>query len=389
MNLNYTPFKKLPLRKKTVLLRIDANVPIKNKQILDDFKLQEVLPTLGLLMRLNSCVIILTHLGNPKAPSEEFSTKIIQSWFLERYTQVHFANSLEILKEMKKNPGELILFENVRFFTGEKSRDDKEKIDFAKKMAICGDFFVNDAFGTLHRNDTSISVLPTLFDHNHRSLGFLIEKEIENIEKIWQKRPIIVVVGGGKPESKIKFIEKDIKNVEKILLCPLISSAIAKAMADKTPDMSKKEDKKYIFPVDYMVERIIENQKVMIEVSAQSLLETDICISIGHKTLALFSTYLQEAGTTIWNGYMGFLERKETLTASVELTKIIERTKAYTIIAGSDTGYCVRKTIKNHHNKNIVFSTGGGAILAYITEQENLPGLLPFTKHTHVISTKI
>jgi len=412
MDFQYIPLEKLPAREKTILLRIDGNVPFKNKQILDDFKLQQVLPTIEYLMRQNTCIIILTHLGNPKEPSDDFSTKILLPWFLKNYKNVHFVNNLELLKTMPKNIGEIILFENVRFFkessscqtttdgtssfrlrqgyagqdakaTADDTADRTEKMNFAKELAQNADFFINDAFGTIHRDDATISILPQLFDYNHRSLGFLIEKEINQAEKIWQNRPIILIVGGGKAESKRKYIEEDVNNVDKILLCPLISSSFAKATADRTADMPADKtlemQKKYVFPVDYVIERIINNKKTIMEIAANELLSDDTCISIGQKTIALFKNHLENAGTIIWNGYMGFLEQKETLFASEQLARLIYKTKAYIIIAGSDTGYFARHVVKTQ-NKNIFFSTGGGALLAYIAEKENLPGLMPFTK---------
>lgn len=388
MTLDYIPLKNLPMQEKTILLRIDGNIPTKNKHILDDFKLQAVKPTIDYLMRQKTSVILLTHIGNPKEKSDDFSTNILMPWFLKNYHKVHFVKDLEALKTIEKKKEEIILFENVRFFKEETQND----INFAQKLAQCGDFFVNDAFGTLHRNDTSISLLPTLFDYNHRSLGLLIEREIENVEKIWKKRPIILIVGGGKPESKIKFVQEDVKVVEKILLCPLVSTRLHKnqdsdaqinsglsgVVSTKT-DQTKTENKKYVLPIDYIIERTENNRKIMIEIAENKLLPDDICISIGHKTITLFKDYLERAETIIWNGYMGFTEQEETLCASKKLAAMIAQTNAYTIIAGSDTGYFVRNIAKSY-NKDTIFSTGGGALLAYIAKKENLPGLIPFRK---------
>src|SRR5687767_14898046 len=122
MQLDYKPLTALSLQQKTVLLRIDGNVPISNNQILDDFKLKEVKPTIEYILKEKACLIILTHLGNPKQPSADFSTHILIPWFLNISTHVTFIDNLEILQSTPKIPGHILLFENVRFFKEEKDK---------------------------------------------------------------------------------------------------------------------------------------------------------------------------------------------------------------------------------------------------------------------------
>jgi len=351
---------KYDLRDKTVLLRIDGNVPINNGSILDDFKLEQVKRTISFIVNHGACCILLTHLGNPLQPSNALSTKHLLVWF-KQYFVTKFISHFSMLETIEKKQRTVLLFENIRFFEEEK----KGGISFAKKLASFGDIFVTDAFGAIHRSDTSIALLPLEFKKEKRTIGFLIEKELAIYNNLLKITPSFLIVGGGKPETKLPLAIKSAQHFDKILLCPRLVP-IGKQKAEIIVRNN------IIFPIDY----IVQTDDGLLQCEIEDIPENGSVIAIGPKTIKLYQQYIKKAKLIMWNGFMGFLDKPETLNSSKQLSDAIEESNAIKIIAGTDTSNFIR------HYTNIspsikYFSTGGGASLALIAG-EKLPGLEPF-----------
>jgi len=341
---------------KTVLLRIDGNVPMKHGTILDDFKLEKIKATVLYIVHHGACCIVLTHLGNPSEYRQALSTKQLVPWF-KHYFETYYIHTLQELSTATKKSGSVLLFENLRFFKEEKERDTL----FARELASCGDFYVNDAFGTLHRFDTSMTLLPLQFPKEKRTIGLLVEKELTTYKTLLDITPSLLIVGGGKPETKLPLVIHCAPHINTILLCPTLS-AIQTKVADNI-----------IYPIDYVIET---KAGLLEEVDAKKITPSTACIAIGSQTTKLYQQYIAEAKLIIWNGFMGFLDRPETLESSKKIASYIEQSNAKTIIAGADTCNFVRHHT-DHPSSISHFSTGGGSSLALIA-RERLPGLEPF-----------
>lgn len=335
------------LENKIVLVRIDANVPMEQGKILDDFKIEAVKDTLMFIVKKGACCIVLTHISNPQEPKEELSTKQLMPWF-QLYFDTQHACNFEQLGQKEKKPGTVILFENLRFFKEEKTQD----ISFAQALvhASRSDFYVNDAFGTLHRLDTSITILPLQFPEKRRTIGFLVEKELKMYNKLLLIKPSLLIVGGGKPETKISLVIECATYIDTVLLCPALSEIEKKSLLSSV-----------IYPVDYNFDDKVSPKAYR---------------SIGPKTIQMYQQYIQRSRLIIWNGFMGFLQNYQSLKASKQLAASIENSGATTIVAGTDTCNFVRY-YTDEPSKISYFSTGGGASLAVIA-RKRLLSLEPF-----------
>ena len=369
-----------------IFVRADLNVPLDNGKIVDDIKLQAVQPTLDYILKQNGTVILATHLGRPKGIDSSLSTERLVPWFKKNKYSIIFAPTLnEAYKLSFNNPKTIILLENLRFFPEEKD----QSIDFAKQLAQCADRFVQDAFGALHRNETSITLLPLEFNESHRSVGFLIKKEIEELNTVCKnpKSPFCLILGGKKIKDKIELLKHLLPLVDTILLCPAILFSFMKAMGksvgkslvdesvlDQCKEILALADslkKKIVFPIDFQV----ATGSIEGKLSYTDHIESDqIGISIGPKTIELFTPIIEQSNTIFFNGAIGFLNRKETLVGMESILNAMAKSKGKTVVAGGDS-------IAAAHILNIkgidYYSTGGGATLSYLTGKP-LPGLKPF-----------
>lgn len=371
-----------------VILRADLNMPLADGTIMSDFRMQALKPTLDYLLTHGAQVILLTHIGRPTNNEPSLSTRHLISWFTGHGYTIQFAPTIA---DAKKSTAPIILLENLRFWPEESlnSSGRTEEKTFARELASLGDYYVNDAFGVMHRNDTSVTLLAQEFAPDHRSIGFLVEQEITALQKIKDatQKPFVAILGGGKVHDKIPLLEKFIDKANTILLVPAIvftfqkarGIEVGKSYVDNASlevcrsiiEACKKKNVELLFPVDYQIAMDTLNGPLSI-VPADAIPPEAIGISIGPKTLSLFSEYIQNAHTIFFNGVFGFLERKETLHGACELMKLIAQSNATSIVAGGDTS-AVAQNLGLLDSLDYV-STGGGAALAYIADQK-LPGL--------------
>lgn len=382
------------LHNKRVILRADLNVPLNNGTITDDYRLQAILPTIDAILKKGGYITLLTHIGRPKNNEPLLSTKILLSWFAQKNYSISWAASIDEAEHLLNTSiHPILLVENLRFYPEEKKGD----IIFAKKLSTFGDFYINDAFGALHRNDTSIALLPTLFDFHHKTIGLLVEKELKMLTQLLHEpqKPFVIVVGGGKVKDKIPVIENLLHHAQTIALCPALAATFLKAMGkevgkslvDETViplctsiiEKAKKFHVSLVFPLDYLIAYDTMQGNIEI-ISAEKFPHNGIALSIGPRTIAYYATILQDAKKIFFNAAMGFWNIPESLLGTQALLRAIAQSPAFSVVGGGDS---VAAAHQEGLSQTIDFlSTGGGATLTYLSGKE-LPGLQALY-HQHI-----
>lgn len=364
--------KDIDFKDKRVLIRVDFNVPIDKKgNISDDFRIKSSLPTIkNIKQKKAKQIVLMSHLDpwkdNPAIKRDsrlkmDKVAKRLSKLIGEKIGKVNDCINVELPSN------NIVLLENLRFHKEEKENNKA----FAKKLSKHGDVYVNDAFGTCHRAHASVNAIVRYFKKH--CAGLLVQKEVQMLNPILKspKHPFYVILGGVKIKSKIKVIEKFGKCADKIL----IGGKMALAFIDvsyidqKEKKMAKKLLKKFsnkiILPFDY----VLENGKV---VDINSIPKNKEIFDIGPKTILKWKGILRDAKIIVWNGPMGYFEKKPFDRATNELAKYLSNSNAKTIIGGGETVDAVR--ILNLQSKMTHVSTGGGASLEFL-EGKKLPGL--------------
>lgn len=339
--------KQIPVKNKNVLLRCDFNVPIDDKgNILDDFRIRATLPTIEFLVQKKAKVILISHLDEPGGIRKgELSLSPIAIRLVELLgREVEFLpdclgqETEKATREM--SPGDVVLLENLRFYKEEKEND----IEFAKALAKLGDIFVQDGFGVCHRKHASVVAITQFLP---AFAGLLLEKEVTALNKLIGNvtHPFVVVIGGKKVETKSGVLNKFINVADYILVNHLIYQQIK--------DTSLGQASNIVAPQD-------------------GIEEDGNFLDIGPKTRALFAEKIKSAKTILWNGPLGQIEKEEFQQGTLVVAEAITESKSFCVAGGGDTVEFINKyglTDKFSH-----VSTGGGAMLAYISG-EKLPGL--------------
>jgi len=376
----------LDLTGKRVLLRADLNVPLRNGKILDDYRLHKLLPTLNLIGQKGGSVVLITHIGRPDTVDPALSTKQLIPWFENRGYQIVFASTIEDAHKKFDEGNRLVLLENLRFFPGEKGKDSK----FAQGLATLGNYYVNDAFATMHRDDTSITLAPKYFPFERRTIGLLVQQELETLNKLLHdpKQPFTLIIGGGKVQTKLPLLFNLIDKIDMLFLCPAIvfsfskaqGEPVGKSLIDDTAldlcreimNTAKVNNIKLFFPIDYQI-AMNGFDGPLSYVPANEIPDNGVGISIGPQTVDFWTKELSKPKTILYNGLMGNVERKETLEGACGLFRAMAQTKAHTIIAGGDS--VAAANFCNVMGDIEWCSTGGGATIAYLSG-EVLPGLI-------------
>lgn len=331
-----------------VLVRVDGNVPLKNGTIVDDLRLRRLLPTLDAIMRRTQQVRILTHLGHPNGHDPELSTRPLQVWFLEHGYPVTVA-------------------ENVRF----DEREYHQSVAYAQELKGDAEYYINDAFGSIHRTDTSLATLAELFPPCARGIGLLMEEELRTLHTLQTRpaRPVVMVLGGGKI-SKLAYLEQLCAYADALLLCPALSAHLSSAQV-RSPKLH--------VPCDYLVSTSYPWQPPFHLVMAEHDADPRTVISAGPQTIAAWQSILAAAGTIIFNGPMGNLALRATTTELHKLLDIIAHATAYTVVGGGDS---LQALAHFGLTSDIAYCcTGGGSMLAFLSNAP-LPGLELLPKGT-------
>ena len=383
--------KDLDLKGKKVLVRADFNVPMKDGEITNDNRIQAALPTLEYILNEGGRVIVFSHLGRIK--TEEDKAKNSLRPVSERLSEllgkdVKFIPETrgkeleEAVDELKD--GEILMFENTRFEDLDGKKESGNDPELGKYWASLGDVFVNDAFGTAHREHASNVGIASNVES---AAGFLVQKEIDFIGGAVDnpERPFVAILGGAKVSDKIGVIENLLDKADKVLIGGGMAYTFFKSQgkeigkslleADKVDlagSLLEKAGDKLVLPVDTVVASEFDND------SPSEVVEGDIPadkmgLDIGPKTIELFKEELEGAKTVVWNGPMGVFEMPNFAKGTEELSRILaELDGATTIVGGGDSATAVQQLGFEDDFSHI--STGGGASLEYL-EGKELPGI--------------
>lgn len=380
------------LKNKHVLVRVDFNVALENGKIKDDSRIRASLPTIQYLQKKGAKIILITHLGRPDGKVvPEFSlapiAKKLQTLLKTKvaFLQDPFGEK-EIAQLQKMKNGEVVMFENIRFFLEEEKNDE----DFARQLASLAEYVVIDCFAVAHREGASISGIQ---EYLPSYAGLLVEKEIINLSKFLHsaKAPCIAVIGGAKIETKLPVIQNLLKITDTILVGGALVNVyfkargydVGKSLVDKGFEaLSLKlfKSKKIITPIDVMVGDKTGDYIRVINIGKkphQICRKNEAILDIGPATAALYANYLRTAKTILWNGAMGYFENRSYALGTYTVAEAVaEQKKAFTVVGGGETLEVIEK-LKLGPKIDFV-STGGGAMLEYLSGKK-LPGLKMLT----------
>jgi len=380
---------------KKVLIRVDFNVPLNhNRQITDDTRIVESLPTINKVLNDGAAVILMAHLGRPKGGYEEdyTLTPIVPhlSKLLNRniiFTRDLFGQKTIDAAAILK-PGEIILLENLRFYPEEINGD----VEFAKKLASLGDAYINDAFGTSHREHASTATIARFFP-KAKYFGLLLENEIQNLEKLLHKAqpPFTAIIGGAKVSSKIDIIKNLIPKVDNMIIGGGMAFTFIKALGGKVGNSLIEEEKigvaremvqemmlkgvNLYLPTDAVISEAFSNDSHFKVNAADDIDEDWMGLDIGPKSCKRFAEIINNSQTLLWNGPMGVFEmdRFKQGTKSVAIAVASATISgAFSAVGGGDSVAALNQY--NLSDQISYVSTGGGAMLEYL-EGKILPGV--------------
>ena len=379
------------LNNKKILLRLDLNVPLDKGVITDTTRIDKIIPTLKFLIKQNSKIIILSHVGRPKGKIiNDLSLKPICEDLgnkLNHNVKLISKNIKEIInKNLFENIGEkIIMMENIRFYFEEEANDH----EFAKNLASFADIYVNDAFSCSHRAHSSICKIPNFLPSY---AGLQLDMEVGALEKITSeiKKPITCIIGGSKIATKINLIKNLIPKFNNIIIVGAMANNIIKYMGhnigkslqeensnliiEEIFSLSKQEKCKIIYPEDIVVSKNFNGDPQVKKLN--EVLSDEMILDIGPKTIKIINNIIDESNTFLWNGPAGYFENPNFANGSIKIAeKLIEKNKAnkiYSVAGGGDT-VSLLNSLNAIYNFNFV-STAGGAFLEYL-EGKELPGI--------------
>ncbi len=375
-----------------VLLRCDFNVPVKDSVVGDDTRIREALPTIKELLDGGAAVILMSHLGRPKgAPDPALSLKPVAERLSELLgKKVIFCpeTSGEVASRMASelSPGEVMVLENLRFTSKEKENDP----GFASELASLGDLFVQDAFGTVHREHASMVGVPSLLES---AAGRLLEKEIKYLSRgLEPEHPMVLVLGGAKIETKIGVIEFMLDRADIIIIGGGMAYTLLKEKGhsigrslfdaenvETARRIIKKAEEKgvdLVLPVDYIVSDSVDSPRSIDKTQGADIPDELMGVDIGEKTRELFDSKIRQTRTVVLNGPMGVFEISEFSEGTKAVLKSIAGATAAgasTIAGGGDTVAAINGLGFSREDFTHV-STGGGASLKFLEGRE-LPGI--------------
>ncbi len=393
---------QINFKDKKALVRVDFNVPLdENLMITDSTRIKAALPSIQKILNDGGSVILMSHLGRPKAKEEKYSLKHIVPG-LEKLIgkKVQFIDDCtgEKVREKVKNlqNGEILLLENLRYYPEEKQGD----INFAKSLSELGaDYYINDAFGTAHRAHASTAVIAQFFDKNHKAAGKLLEREVNSIRKALEKgeKPVTAIIGGAKVSGKIGVIENLLNKVDNLIIVGGMAFTFLKATGNNIGDSIVEDDKlelaktilkkarekgvKIILPVDVVIADKFSNDANTKIVPVEKIPDHWQGLDIGPESRKIIDKIIQDSKTIIWNGPAGVFEFEKFAGGTESIGKSIGKASekgAYSLVGGGDSVAAVKKL--GLEDKISYISTGGGALLEML-EGKTLPGIAALTKN--------
>lgn len=386
----YKTIRDVELSDKKVMIRCDFNVPMKDGKIADDNRIVQSLKTIKYAIDKNAKVILMSHLGRVKTEEDlkKNSLKVVSERLSELLGQEVVFSSVTHGRELEEKieslkEKDVLLMENTRFEDLNEKKESSNDETLGKYWSSLADVFINDAFGTIHREHASNVGISS---HLESAIGFLVEKELEELGKLNDpKRDFIVLLGGSKVSDKIGVIQNLVKKADKILIGGGMSYTFLKASGieigkslldeeniDFCKDILSKYEDKIVLPVDTVLTDKIDEEGIEKNVSIHNI-DTDLIgVDIGKETVKEYGEIIKNAGTILWNGPFGVYEIEKFAKGTKALLDILSHSKAISILGGGDIVGCA--SAYGYKDKVTHASTGGGATLAYL-EGVSLPGL--------------
>jgi len=389
--INFFP-DNLYIQNQKVILRLDLNVPLKNKIIQDDTRIALCLPFIKRLVEKKAKIIIISHLGRPKGVKVPELSLIPIYKYLKKNLQTNvyfFMGNLDDEVQEKFShlkEGEIILIENIRYFKEESDNDE----NFSKKLGSLGDIYINDAFSCSHREQASIHNITRFV--NKSFAGPLLKKEINAINLVVQnkKEPVTCIIGGSKISTKISVITSLIEKVNNLIIVGAMANnffvyknfKVGKSLIEEnTREIIEKIYKKakdnkceILIPEDCMVSSSfsgVGNNK-----NLDNINENEIILDIGPKTIKNIKNKISQSNTVLWNGPAGYFENENFMEGTMEIAETISKNtiekSLISILGGGDTLSAINKCKTKLSFTHL--STAGGAFLEYL-EGKDLPGL--------------
>ena len=370
---------------KTVLLRVDLNVPVDNGKVVDDTRIVRLTTTVKYLLSNNAKIIIMSHYGRPKSYDKEFSLRFL----IEYLNKIFSANVIFIdgvvgsyvEQEIQAAPlGTILLLENLRFYTEEEKND----LNFAKQLALLADVYVNEAFSCLHRKHASIDAITRLLPS---FIGFNFQEEMKYLNYVVSnsEKPVAVIVGGSKISTKIHMLKNLTKKVDFLIVGGAIANnfllsqglkvgrslyeEIDKSIVAEIMDLAKRHGCKIVLPIDYVVCKSLAYNKSAIK-NNDTLEHDDMILDVGQQTIDLITATISKCRTVLWNGPCGMFENelfsKGTFSIANILAKLTKMGKIKSIVGGGDS-ICAIKLSGLSNEDFTYISTGGGALLHFLS----------------------
>lgn len=377
------------LYNKRVIIRCDFNVPIKDGNIIDDTRIVESLPTIKYALDKDAKVILLSHLGRVKCEDDLIKNDLRPvaerlSLLLDR--PVKFITSTSggdvDCAVLNMNVGDVILLQNTRYEDLDGKKESGNDLQLGKYWASLGDIFINDAFGAAHRAHASnvgiASCIPS-------GIGFLIEKELNELAKLDNpNHPFVVILGGSKISDKIGVIKSLVLKADYIIIGGGMAFTFLKALGynvgssivdldnvEFALDIYNKYSDKFILPIDVVVSDSLSDDSKYFEVDINNI-NSKMGLDIGSGTILKIKNVLKDAGVVFWNGPLGAYEYSNYARGTKEVLEYLVNSHKAVILGGGDIVAAAAKF--GYKDKVMHASTGGGATLEYI-EGVSLPGI--------------
>ncbi|MDZ7722065.1 MAG: phosphoglycerate kinase [candidate division KSB1 bacterium] len=408
MNMNKQTIDDLSLKGKRVLVRVDFNVPLtEDKKVGDDKRIVAALPTIKKVIQDGGKAILMSHLGRPKGKVKpEFSLEPVSKKLSELLNQpVTFAPDCvgekadNIVADMKE--GDVVLLENLRFHPEEEGKKDGEKISeqdrqwFIDGLVSHADVYIDDAFGTAHRNHASMAGVPRKLGQG--AAGYLLQKELDYFSKVFEKpeKPFLAILGGAKVSDKIQVIDNLLDKVDSLMIGGAMAYTFLKAKGIDVGKSRVEEDyietaKEYLkkannkgvtllLPVDHVVAKEFPSGDTgQGDITSDASIASDCMgLDIGPKTIKAYTDLVSQSKTIVWNGPMGVFEVKGFDKGTFDLAKAIAESSATSVVGGGDSASAAKKSGLADQFSHI--STGGGASLE-LMEGKELPGVTALTE---------